>query len=117
MQSCTDAGVSRPFALIPINDKWRIHADEYQWIVERRKGTVRDKPNWRGIAFFQSLDRAVVHVLSMHVKDGRLSDIPEGFAEAFSTLATKMDEAKRAVVEAVHLHTAAVGTVRPGGAS
>ena len=47
--------------MIPINDKYRITSDQYQWIVERRQGMRKNKQtqepeeNWRGESYYPTL--------------------------------------------------------------
>ena len=87
--------------IIPVNKRWRLRADGNQWCIERYKGVDRGKPRWRGVAFFRDLDQAAIRLLDMHLKEGRLSQVPEGWLEAFSTLMATVDAAKREIVLAM----------------
>ena len=87
--------------IIPVNKRWRLRADGIQWAIERHKGQDRGKPRWRGVAFFRDLDQAAIRMLDIHLKEGKLSQVPSGWIEAFSTLMATVGEAKREIVTAV----------------
>ena len=53
--------------IIRINRDWRIASDPLQWIVQRRR-TVKGQDKWDAIAFFGSLDRAVLHLARRRVR-------------------------------------------------
>ncbi len=44
--------------IIAINPDWRLASDALQWILQKRK-LVKGEEQWRSLAFFGDLDRAV----------------------------------------------------------
>ena len=50
--------------IIPIDEKWRIKTDAYQWIIQRYKGIpktgkFKDTPQWESLRYYTTLANAV----------------------------------------------------------
>ena len=44
--------------IIPINDKYRLKSDEYQWIIERKR-TRKGEEDWQARLFYPTVKAAV----------------------------------------------------------
>ncbi len=53
--------------IIRINRDWRIASDPLQWAVQKRR-TVKGSDKWDTVAFFGSLDGAVLHLARRRVR-------------------------------------------------
>ena len=50
--------------IIPIDEKWRIKTDAYQWIIQQyqgipTKGKFKDVPQWKSLRYYTTLANAV----------------------------------------------------------
>ena len=59
--------------IIQINPDWRISSDSHQWILQRLKGTRKDRktgkpvPNWKSEGYFVSLSTLLQRLIDMRV--------------------------------------------------
>ncbi len=66
--------------IIPINDKYRIATDRYQWKIEevrRRKG----KPEWNPILFYATFDRALKDLGELMVRQSDAETLAEALLD------------------------------------
>ncbi len=60
--------------IININKKWRITSDSNGWIIEQCLGmrvkpmTGEEVPRWKGVAYLQSLEKAIAHLFEIRVR-------------------------------------------------
>ena len=50
--------------ILPIDDKWRIKSDAYQWMIQQYqgipdKGKFKGIPQWKSVRYYTSLSKAV----------------------------------------------------------
>ena len=50
--------------ILPIDDKWRIKSDAYQWLIQKykgipAKGKFKGTPQWESVRYYTSLSKAV----------------------------------------------------------
>lgn len=89
--------------IIEINADWRISSDPYQWILEQRRGTRKDrktgeaKPNWKQIAFYPELSSLLLRLIDLRAwrMDGTYPP------EALEHVCNALGEIKAEVREAI----------------
>lgn len=70
--------------IIPIDKKWRIKSDEYQWIIQRHEGTRPNRQNkeiiedkWVSKRFYTTLSKAVHGLAELELMAGDTKTLAE----------------------------------------
>ena len=50
---------NKPKTIIPINEEYRITADEYQWIIQKKRSRKGKEGDWESHYYFGNLEAAV----------------------------------------------------------
>jgi hypothetical protein len=61
--------------VLPIDDRYRLAADEYAWRIERRKGK-----SWRAIEWHSSIESAINSLGRWLVRTSQVASLPEALA-------------------------------------
>ena len=76
---------------IPINEKYRLSSDEYQWIVQKRR-TRKGKLDWKNLEYHSRLDSAVRSLGELMVRRSKANTLVDALKEV-ETIATTLSQA------------------------
>ena len=76
---------------IPINEKYRLSSDEYQWIVQKRR-TRKGKLDWTNLEYHSRLDSAVRSLGELMVRRSKANTLVDALKEV-ETIATTLSQA------------------------
>ncbi len=76
---------------IPINEKYRLSSDEYQWIVQKRRGR-KGKLDWTNLEYHSRLDSAVRSLGELMVRRSKANTLVDALKEV-ETIATTLSQA------------------------
>ena len=60
--------------IIPINDKYRLKSDEYQWIIERKR-TRKGEEDWQARLFYPTVKAAVQGLGELMVRQSKANTL------------------------------------------
>mgnify|MGYP001294858843 FL=1 len=76
---------------IPINEKYRLSSDEYQWIVQKRRSR-KGKVAWTNLEYHSRLDSAVRSLGELMVRRSKANTLVDALKEV-ETIATTLSQA------------------------
>ena len=76
---------------IPINEKYRLNSDEYQWIVQKRRSR-KGKVAWTNLEYHSRLDSAVRSLGELMVRRSKANTLVDALKEV-ETIATTLSHA------------------------
>ena len=76
---------------IPINEKYRLSSDEYQWIVQKRRSR-KGKVAWTNLEYHSRLDSAVRSLGELMVRRSKVNTLVDALKEV-ETIATTLSQA------------------------
>ena len=76
---------------IPINEKYRLSSDEYQWIVQKRRSR-KGKLDWTNLEYHSRLDSAVRSLGELMVRRSKANTLVDALKEV-ETIATTLSQA------------------------
>ena len=76
---------------IPINEKYRLSSDEYQWIVQKRRSR-KGKVAWTNLEYHSRLDSAVRSLGELMVRRSKANTLVDALREV-ETIATTLSQA------------------------
>ena len=76
---------------IPINEKYRLNSDEYQWIVQKRRSR-KGKVAWTNLEYHSRLDSAVRSLGELMVRRSKANTLVDALKEV-ETIATTLSQA------------------------
>ena len=77
--------------IIPINDKYRLKSDEYQWIIERKR-TRKGREDWQARLFYPTVKAAVQGIGELMVRQSKANTLVDAL-EAVENVATTLSQA------------------------
>ena len=77
--------------IIPINDKYRLKSDEYQWIIERKR-TRKGEEDWQARLFYPTVKAAVQGIGELMVRQSKANTLVDAL-EAVENVATTLSQA------------------------
>ena len=77
--------------IIPINDKYRLKSDEYQWIIERKR-TRKGEEDWQARLFYPTVKAAVQGLGELMVRQSKANTLVDAL-EAVENVATTLSQA------------------------
>ena len=86
---------------IPINEKYRLSSDEYQWIVQKRRSR-KGKVAWTNLEYHSRLDSAVRSLGELMVRRSKVNTLVDALKEV-ETIATTLSQALTPHIEALDL--------------
>ena len=66
--------------IIPINEEYRITADEYQWIIQKKRSR-KGKEDWESKHFFGTFEAAVKELGELLVRRSKANTLVDALAE------------------------------------
>ena len=84
---------------IPINEKYRLSSDEYQWIVQKRRSR-KGKLDWTNLEYHSRLDSAVRSLGELMVRRSKANTLVDALKEV-ETIATTLSQALMPSLEGV----------------
>ncbi len=106
--------------IITINEDWRLASDPLQWVLQKRYQS-KGEEQWRALAFFGNLDRAICELARRHIRCMGGTYGPEALQPLVTNLDQLRDDISAALAgfttEAAAYHGRAVlhQTRRPRG--
>ena len=85
--------------IIPINEKFRISTDPYQWIIQRKR-TRNGHEVWESQTYYPSVDGAVRSLGERMVRESKTQTLVDAL-EAVETIATTLSQALTPQIEGV----------------
>ena len=76
---------------IPINEKYRLSSDEYQWIVQKRRSR-KGELDWTNLEYHSRLDSAVRSLGELMVRRSKANTLVDALKEV-ETIATTLSQA------------------------
>lgn len=89
--------------IIEINPDWRISSDSHQWILERLRGTRKDRktgqplPNWKPVGYFASLSTLLKRLIDLRVWRIEGTHPPEALEHVCNALSDMKAEVRDAL--------------------
>ena len=84
---------------IPINEKYRLSSDEYQWIVQKRRSR-KGKLAWTNLEYHSRLDSAVRSLGELMVRRSKANTLVDALKEV-ETIATTLSQALTPHIEEI----------------
>ena len=84
---------------IPINEKYRLSSDEYQWIVQKRRSR-KGKVDWTNLEYHSGLDSAVRSLGELMVRRSKANTLVDALKEV-ETIATTFSQALTPHIEQI----------------
>ena len=84
--------------IIPINARYRIVSDEYQWIIQRIR-TRKGKEDWQARLYYPTLKAAVEGLGELMVRESKADTLVSALA-AVEEVATQLSQALTPKIEA-----------------
>lgn len=79
--------------ILPVSDKYRIKTDLYNWIIQKRSGSRKNRklgikePNWKDIGYYPSLRNATTGLYQYMVRASSAESLSQALSESENTLA------------------------------
>ena len=89
--------------IIPINDKYRLKCDEYQWIIERKR-TRKGEEDWQARLFYPTVKAAVQGIGELMVRQSKANTLVDAL-EAVENVATTLSQALTPKIEGLDVKT------------
>ena len=83
--------------IIPINERYRIVSDEYQWIIQK-KGSRKGKEDWQSRLFFGTFEAAAKELGELLVRRSKANTLVEALREV-EKIATTLSKALTPKIE------------------
>ena len=83
--------------IIPINARYRIVSDEYQWIIQRKR-TRKGKEDWQARLYYPTLKAAVEGLGELMVRQSKADTLVSALA-AVEEVATQLSQALTPKIE------------------
>ena len=94
--------------IIPINARYRIVSDEYQWIIQRIR-TRKGKEDWQARLYYPTLKAALEGLGELMVRQSDVATLADALAEV-ENVATTLSQALTPTIEGLeHLQKAGIG--------
>ena len=94
--------------IIPINDRYRISSDEYQWIIQTKRNR-KGKEDWQARLYYPTLKAALEGLGELMVRQSDVATLADALAEV-ENVATTLSQALTPTIEGLeHLHKAGIG--------
>ena len=93
--------------IIPINARYRIVSDEYQWIIQRIR-TRKGKEDWQARLYYPDLKAAVEGLGELMVRQSDVATLADALAEV-ENVATTLSQALTPTIEGLE-HLKKVGS-------
>ena len=77
--------------IIPINDRYRIQSDRYQWIIAKRRSR-RGKEEWRAESFFRTFEMALRSLGEQMVRESKAQTLTDALTHV-DHVATTLSQA------------------------
>lgn len=74
--------------ILPIDDKYRVAGDRYNWMIQERRGIRSGEVRWESVAWFPELSMAVTHLHRLMVRTSDAKTLAEALALAEKATAT-----------------------------
>ena len=88
---------SKQKTIIPINEEYRITADEYQWIIQKKRSR-KGKEDWKSQHFFGTLEAAVKDLGGLMVRRSGAQTLVDAL-EAVEMITTTLSQALTPQIE------------------
>ena len=85
--------------IIPINEEYRITADEYQWIIQKKRSR-KGKEDWKSQHFFGTLEAAVKDLGGLMVRRSGAQTLVDAL-EAVEMITTTLSQALTPQIESI----------------
>ena len=66
---------------IQINDDWRLAADKYQWMVQKRKKRTDREDEWRAEGYYVDIEKAVAALAERQLRTSEADTLASALAE------------------------------------
>ena len=83
--------------IIPINERYRLASDDYQWIIQRRRNR-KGEEDWESRFYFGTLKAAVKDLGELMVRQSQANTLVDGL-EAVENIATTLSQALTPQIE------------------
>ena len=83
--------------IIPINDRYRISSDEYQWIIQTKRNR-KGKEDWQARLYYPTLKTAVEGLGELMVKQSKADTLVSALV-AVEEVATQLSQALTPKIE------------------
>jgi len=94
--------------IIPINDRYRISSDEYQWIIQTKRNR-KGKEDWQARLYYPTLKAALEGLGELMVRQSDVATLADALAEV-ENVATTLSQALTPTIEGLeHLQKAGIG--------
>ena len=94
--------------VIPINDRYRITSDEYQWIIQTKRNR-KGKKDWQARLYYPTLKVALEGLGKLMVRQSDVVTLADALAEV-ENVATTLSQALTPTIEGLeHLQNAGIG--------
>ena len=94
--------------IIPINDRYRITSDEYQWIIQRIR-TRKGKEDWQARLYYPTLKAAFEGLGELMVRQSDVATLADALAKV-ENVATTLSQALTPTIEGLeHLKKVGIG--------
>ena len=79
--------------IIPINDKYRINSDSYQWFAQQYRGMVKDKngnmvESWKSVMYYPTIDGLVRGLSQRMLRESKVDTLALALLEVESVCNT-----------------------------
>jgi len=85
--------------IIPINERYRIVSDEYQWIIQKKRSR-KGKEDWQSKLFFGTLEGAVQGLGELLVRRSEANTLVDALQEV-EKIATTLSQALTPKIESL----------------
>ena len=94
--------------IIPINDRYRITSDEYQWIIQTKRNR-KGKEDWQARFYYPTLKAALEGLGELMVRQSDVATLADALAKV-ENVATTLSQALTPTIEGLeHLKKAGIG--------
>ena len=94
--------------IIPINDRYRITSDEYQWIIQTKRNR-KGKKDWQARLYYPTLKAALEGLGELMVRQSDVATLADALAKV-ENVATTLSQALTPTIEGLeHLQKAGIG--------
>ena len=83
--------------IIPINERYRITSDEYQWIIQKKRSR-KGREDWESKLFFGTFEAAVKDLGELMVRRSKANTLVDALAEV-EKVATTLSQALTPKIE------------------
>ena len=94
--------------IIPINDRYRISSDEYQWIIQTKRNR-KGKEDWQARLYYPTLKAALEGLGELMVRQSDVATLADALAEV-ENVATTLSQVLTPTIDGLeHLKKAGIG--------